>query len=49
VVLSKAHEVVRPGYSRLTSAVAKVTDRRENSGNSSQVNGVSKMEEHYSS
>jgi hypothetical protein len=32
VVLSKGHEVVRPGYSRLTGAAAKVTDRGEKCG-----------------
>jgi hypothetical protein len=37
VVLSKGHEVVRLGYSRLTGAAAKVTDRGENLGNSSQI------------
>jgi hypothetical protein len=30
VVLSKGHEVVGPGYSRLTGAAAKVMDRGEN-------------------
>jgi hypothetical protein len=44
VVLSKGHEVVRPGYSRLTGAAAKVMDMGENSGNDSQ---VSKMEQRY--
>jgi hypothetical protein len=37
VVLSKAHEVVEPGYSWLTGAAAKVTDRGQNLGNSSRV------------
>jgi hypothetical protein len=49
VVLSKGHEVVKLGYSRLTGATAKVTNRRENSSNPSQVNWVSKMEQHYPS
>jgi hypothetical protein len=49
VVLSKGHKVVGPGYSRLKGAAAKVTDKGENSGNSSQVNRVSKMEQHYPS
>jgi hypothetical protein len=38
VVLSKGHEVVGPGYSRLTGAAAKVTDVGENLGNPSGVN-----------
>jgi hypothetical protein len=38
VVLSKGCVVVRPGYSRLTGAAAKVTDRGENLGNPNQVN-----------
>jgi hypothetical protein len=37
VVLSKGREVVRLGYSRLTGATAKVTDRGENLGNPSWV------------
>jgi hypothetical protein len=49
VVLSKGHEVVRPGYLRLIGAAAKVTDRGENSGNPSRVNRVSKTEQHYPS
>jgi hypothetical protein len=49
VVLSKGHEVVESGYSRLISAVAKVMDMRENSGNHSQVNQVSKTKQHYMS
>jgi hypothetical protein len=49
VVLSKGHEVVRSGYSRLAGAAAKVTDRGENLGNPSQVNRVSKTEQHYPS
>jgi transketolase N-terminal domain/subunit len=49
VVLSKGHEVVRLGYSRLTGAAAMVTDWGENLGNPSQVNQVSEMEQHYSS
>jgi hypothetical protein len=57
VVLSKGHEVVGPGHSRLTGAAAKVTDMGVNSGNSSRVNQnssvdrqagrVSKTEQHY--
>jgi hypothetical protein len=47
VVLSKGHEVVGLGYSRLAGAVTKVTKRGENSGNPSLVNRVSKMEKHY--
>jgi hypothetical protein len=47
VVLSKGCEVVEPGHSRLIGAVAKVTDRGENSGNSSRVNQFSKTEQHY--
>jgi hypothetical protein len=47
VVLSKGHEVVGPGYSRVTGVVAKVTDKRENSGNHGRVNWVSKTEQHY--
>jgi hypothetical protein len=47
VVLSKGHEVVGSGYSRLIGVAAKVSDRGENSGNSSRVNQVSKMEQHY--
>jgi hypothetical protein len=49
VMLSKGHEVVGPGYSRLTSAATKVTDRGENSGNPNRVNQVSKTEQHYPS
>jgi hypothetical protein len=49
VVLSKGREVVGPGYSRLTGAAAKVTDRGENLSNPSRVNQVSKKEQHYSS
>jgi hypothetical protein len=49
VVLSKGREVVRSGYSRLAGAAAKVTDRGENLGNPSQVNRVSKTEQHYPS
>jgi hypothetical protein len=47
--MSKGHEVVGPGYSRLTGAVTEVTDRGVNSGNPSRVNQVSKMEQHYPS
>jgi uncharacterized membrane protein YjjP (DUF1212 family) len=49
VVLSMGHEVVGPGYSRLTCAAAKVTGRGENLSNSSRVNRVSKMVQHYTS
>jgi hypothetical protein len=47
VVLSKGHEMVGPGYSRLIGAVAKVMDRGENLANPSRVNRVSKTEQHY--
>jgi hypothetical protein len=33
VVLSKDHEVVGPSYLRVIGVAAKVTDKRENSGN----------------
>jgi hypothetical protein len=49
VVLSKGHEVVGPGYSRLIGATAKVTDRGENSDNPSRVNRVSKTKQDYPS
>jgi hypothetical protein len=49
VVLSKGREVVGLGYSRVTSVAAKVTDKRENSGNHGRVNRVSKTEQHYPS
>jgi hypothetical protein len=49
VVLSKGREVVGPGYSRVTGVAAKVTDKRENSGNHGRVNQVSKTEQHYPS
>jgi hypothetical protein len=49
VVLSKGCEVVRPGYLRLTGVAAKVMNRGEKSGNSSQVKRVSKTEPHYPS
>jgi hypothetical protein len=49
VVLSKGREVVGPGYSRLTSDAATVTDRGENLGNPSLVNWVSKTKQHYPS
>jgi hypothetical protein len=41
VVLSKGHEVVGPGYSRVPDVATKVTDKRENSGNHDRVNPVS--------
>jgi hypothetical protein len=47
VVLSKGREVVGPGYSRVKGVAAKVTDKRENSGNHDRVNRVSKTEQHY--
>jgi hypothetical protein len=46
VVLSKGHEVVRSGYSRLTGAAAKVRDRGEILANYSR---VSKAKQHYPS
>jgi hypothetical protein len=49
VVQSKGHEVVRPGYSRVTGVTVKITDKRENSGNHGRVNRVSKTEQHYPS
>jgi hypothetical protein len=47
LVLSKGHEVVGPGYSRVTGVAAKVTDKRENSDNHGRVNRVRKTEQHY--
>jgi hypothetical protein len=47
VVLSKGQKVVGPGYSKLIGAAAKVTDTGENLGNPSQLNQVSKTEQHY--
>jgi hypothetical protein len=44
VVLSKGHEVVRLGYSRLTGGAAKVTDREENSGTPTGLAGLAKIE-----
>jgi hypothetical protein len=44
--LSKGHEVVRPGYSRLLGAAAEVMHKGENSGNPNQ---VGKTEQRYSS
>jgi transketolase N-terminal domain/subunit len=49
VVLSKGHEVVGPGYSRVTDAAAKVIDKIENLGNHDRVDRVSKTEQHYPS
>jgi hypothetical protein len=49
VVLSKGHEVVGLGYSRLTGVAAKVIDKGENSSNYSRVNRFSKAEQHYPS
>jgi hypothetical protein len=49
LVLSKAREVVGLGYLRVTGVAAKVMDKRENLGNHSQVNRVSKTEQRYSS
>jgi hypothetical protein len=42
VVLSKGHEVVRLGYSRVTGVAAMVTFQKEDSGTHDQVNRVSK-------
>jgi hypothetical protein len=39
-VLSKGHEVVGPGYSRLSGDAARVTDKGEVSGNPNQVGRV---------
>jgi hypothetical protein len=47
VVLSKGHEVVGPGYSRVIDVVVKVMNKRENLGNHGWVNRVSKMGQHY--
>jgi transketolase N-terminal domain/subunit len=44
VVLSKGHEVVWLGYSRLTGAAAKVTNRGEISGNPSRVSQDNNMD-----
>jgi hypothetical protein len=49
VLLSKGREVVGPGFLRVTGVAAKVTDKRENLGNHSRVNRVSKIEQHYPS
>jgi hypothetical protein len=49
VVLSKGHEVVRPGYSRLAGATTEVTYKGENSENPNWVNRESKTEQRYSS
>jgi hypothetical protein len=49
VLLSKDNEVVGPGYSWVIDVAAKVTDKREDSGNHSRVNWVSKTEQHYPS
>jgi hypothetical protein len=45
----QGHEVVGPGYSRVTGVAANVTNKRENSGNHGRVNRVSKTEQHYPS
>jgi hypothetical protein len=42
--MSKGREVVGPGYSRLAGAAAKVTDRGDNLGNSSQVSQDNNMD-----
>jgi hypothetical protein len=47
VVLSKGHEVVGSGYSRVSGVAAKVTEKKENSGNHGRVKRVSKIEQHY--
>jgi hypothetical protein len=49
VVLSKGHEVVGPGYSRLLVTAAEVMHKGENSRNSNRVNQVSKTEKCYPS
>jgi hypothetical protein len=49
VVMSKGHEVVGPGYSRVTGVARKITDKKENLGNHSRVNQVSNTEQHYPS
>jgi hypothetical protein len=49
VVLSKGREVVGSGYSRVSGVAAKVTDKKENSGNHGRVKRVSKIEQHYMS
>jgi hypothetical protein len=41
--------VVRLGYLRVTSVATKVTFKKENSGNHSRFNRVSKIEQHYPS
>jgi hypothetical protein len=46
-VLPKGHEVVGPGYSRISSAAAEVMHKGENSGNHNQINRVSKTEQRY--
>jgi hypothetical protein len=47
VVRSKGCEMVGPGYARVIGVATKVTDKKENSGNHSRVNRVSKTEQHY--
>jgi hypothetical protein len=47
VVLSKGHEVVGLGYSRLSGAAAEVMHKGENLRNPNQVNRVSKTEQCY--
>jgi very-short-patch-repair endonuclease len=42
VVLSKGHEVVRLGNSRVIGVAAKVMNKKENSGNHGWVNRISK-------
>jgi hypothetical protein len=49
VVLSKGHEVVGLGYSRLSGAAAEVMHKGEDSGNPNRVNRVSKTEQCYPS
>jgi hypothetical protein len=49
VVLSKGHEVVGLGYSRVIDVSAKVMHNKENSGNHGRVDRVSKTEQHYPS
>jgi hypothetical protein len=49
VVLSKGHEVVGSGYSKVTDVATNVMNKRENSGNQGRVNRISKMKQHYPS
>jgi hypothetical protein len=49
VVLSKGHEVVGSGYSKVTDVAANIMNKRENSGNQGRVNRISKIKQHYPS